>query len=522
MAFNAFMPGEDNWMRGQPMPGQAPQMGTPAAPAMTGQPQKPRPIMNAFSKIFEIGAPEAFEAGRQKKLTQNLGNALAGGDYSGAAEMALRGGQLEQGLKLRGEAETRQKAQMDEQRKAEAQAVYRVFSSAPDMNQLNNLAMSDPVGFERMAGISADEYLQVGGQLAQMGMTPEQIRQFIVQGAQAELGMAPAGPVEGKVVNNRLVNPITGELMGDFSDAPQPIEVNGVLVDPITYEPIADYRTPSQLGSLTDYQRQQLAMEARRLGISEQELLLKMRQDEAGAGDSYGLNVVWGMDADGNYVPMQAGKSGGLIASQMPEGVTPLGPYGTAFDSASGKAQAEKAALQSTAGKALLGFEAKADELVSQINQAIEMSDFWNTGLTGKAVWSPDFNAILDSIGAKAMLSELVSIKEQGGTFGALSDSEGKALRDAAVNITKSQSEAQLDKNLKAYLDQVEKTRANMRKAFEEEYINNPINRRVPPGSGGVTQPPSNPVGPPVGTVRNGYRFKGGNPNDRNSWEPAQ
>lgn len=221
MAFNAFMPGEDNWMRGQPMPGQAPQMGTPAAPAMTGQPQKPRPIMNAFSKIFEIGAPEAFEAGRQKKLTQNLGNALAGGDYGGAAEMALRGGQLEQGLKLRGEAETRQKAQMDEQRKAEAQAVYRVFSSAPDMNQLNNLAMTDPVGFERMAGISADEYLQVGGQLAQMGMNPEQIRQFIVQGAQAELGMAPAGPVEGKVVNNRLVNPITGELMGDFSDAPQ-------------------------------------------------------------------------------------------------------------------------------------------------------------------------------------------------------------------------------------------------------------------------------------------------------------
>ena len=28
--------------------------------------------------------------------------------------------------------------------------------------------------------------------------------------------------------------------------------------------------------------------------------------------------------------------------------------------------------------------------------------------------------------------------------------------------------------------------------------------------------------GPPVGTVRNGYRFKGGNPNDSNNWEPVQ
>jgi hypothetical protein len=43
-------------------------------------------------------------------------------------------------------------------------------------------------------------------------------------------------------------------------EALKPIEVNGVLLDPITYKPIADYRTPTQTGGLTDYQRQELAL----------------------------------------------------------------------------------------------------------------------------------------------------------------------------------------------------------------------------------------------------------------------
>ena len=41
-------------------------------------------------------------------------------------------------------------------------------------------------------------------------------------------------------------------------EAPKPIEVNGVLVDPVTYKPVADFRTPAQTGSMTDYQRAQL------------------------------------------------------------------------------------------------------------------------------------------------------------------------------------------------------------------------------------------------------------------------
>jgi soluble lytic murein transglycosylase-like protein len=41
------------------------------------------------------------------------------------------------------------------------------------------------------------------------------------------------------------------------------------------------------------------------------------------------------------------------------------------------------------------------------------------------------------------------------------------------------------------------------------------------PRAGFAATAPAQASGPPVGTIRNGHRFKGGNPNDRNSWVPV-
>ncbi|KCZ47780.1 hypothetical protein [Hyphomonas sp. CY54-11-8] len=202
-----FMPGEHNWMEGKPMPGQTAPM----------QEKKRGPVMGALNALFQYGAPEAYQAGVQQKMNKGISNALAGGDYGGAAQAAYGANDWQTGMQL---GQMGQQAQ-DAQRQQEAQGVLNLFSAAQPA-QISEMAMTDPVGFERMTGMTADEYMQAGQRMAQAGLSPEQFHQYVIQKAQAELGMAPAGPVEGKAINNRLVDPYTGKVMGDYSDPAAP------------------------------------------------------------------------------------------------------------------------------------------------------------------------------------------------------------------------------------------------------------------------------------------------------------
>jgi hypothetical protein len=270
---NALMPGEHDWMKGKTPSGQplqTPQMATPAQ-----APKKRNPVMNALSAVFEYGAPEAFEAGRQKRMTRDVGNALAGGDYAGAANTYLKGGNIEQGLTVRGMAQEQETAR----RQQEAQGIVSLFSNGPQM--VNQVAMEDPAGFERMTGMTADEYLQAASRFGDGGA---QFAQYALAKAQAELGQGPATE-EAYTLAPGARRFVGGELVAENPVSEKPIEVNGVLVDPVTFQPIGDYRTPAQTGELTPYQQQQLSIEARRLGISEAELMLKIQQaEQASAG----------------------------------------------------------------------------------------------------------------------------------------------------------------------------------------------------------------------------------------------
>jgi hypothetical protein len=452
---NALMPAAPGVMS-EPLPeiGAAPMRAAPMAKPV----KKRNPLVNALSTVFEYGAPEAFEAGRQKRMTRDAGKALAGGNYEQAANTYLQGGNIEQGLKLRSEGE----AQTTAKRQQEAQSVLSLFSQMPAL-QINDMAMSDPANFERMTGMTSEEYLAA----AQRSGDPEKFREYVIAKAQAELGQMPAGPAEGKVVNNRLVDPITGEVRGDYSDPTKPPGYEQITLADGEYEYI-----PGQPESL------------RKLGNS------PVKPSGGGSG-SYGLNVIYGRNKAGNRVALQANSAGGVDMANLPEGVTLEDDYSRTFDRETAKNDAKKAAYESTAGQALTAFEVKTDELLLQIDDAVEKTTKGNTGLLGQFIAAGDLDGVLSSIGAKAMLSELVAIKAQGGTLGALSDSEGKALRDAAVNVARSQSEEQLDRNLKAYRLQVENSRMRLKQAFEDEYVNGPnaVRRPAAPAAPAATAP---------------------------------
>jgi hypothetical protein len=211
---------------------------------------------------------------------------------------------------------------------------------------------------------------------------------------------------------------------------------------------------------------------------------------KAAAGVKFGVTPVYGRDASGNRVLIQTSDTGEINQAELPEGVTLEDDRYKSSQRALGTAEGKKAAYQTEAGQAVIAAQDKADQLIANIDQAIEQSDFWNTGITGKAVWSSDFNATLDSIGANAMLSELLNLKRQGGTLGALSEGEGNALRAAAVNITKSQSEAQLDANLKAYRLQVQRTVDLLKQAYEADYANGAYEQAQPSQGGAAPQSP--------------------------------
>ena len=270
--FNALMPGEHDYLKGKPMPGQA------AAPM--AQPAKKRgPIMNALSGYLQFAAPEQYEAGRQARFGRDIGNALANEDYGTASKLKMQSGDFEGGLKIKDYA-----SGMDaEKRKAEARSTYQLFTSMQPL-QINEMAMSDPAGFEQYTGMTSEEYLQTAQRLQQAGMTPEQFHQFVLEKAQAELGMAPAEKKPYQAVTDAYGRPVAFDPnQGSFGDAyggAKPGEANGIIYDPMTVTPLADFRTPAQSGETTDYQQEQLRLEAARLGISEAELMLKIAQAE--------------------------------------------------------------------------------------------------------------------------------------------------------------------------------------------------------------------------------------------------
>jgi hypothetical protein len=184
---NALLPGEHDWLNGN----------TPSGTSMTPEPPKNRGgLMNALGAVFKYGAPEAYEQGRQRKATETMGNALAMGNYEDAAQAAFQSGNLDQGMQLRQYAQGQQAAGSEQEaamRKQQAEGTLSLFSQM-EPGQITEFAMTQPTEFERITGMTSDEYMQAGAQMRQSGRDPAEFHQFVVQKAKAELGQMPEAP----------------------------------------------------------------------------------------------------------------------------------------------------------------------------------------------------------------------------------------------------------------------------------------------------------------------------------------
>lgn len=237
-------------------------------------------------------------------------------------------------------------------------------------------------------------------------------------------------------------------------------------------------------------------------------------QNSANSAAGYGLNGVWGWDeANSRPVYMQPSKDGGLRQAETPDGVTLLDPYNTSYDRKLGTLAAT---AEGDKNPALLGVEAaEADmaRLSEQIDLAITQTNDKNTGFWGQFnVTATDLAATLKTVRASGAFTSLVNLKAQGGTLGALSDTELQLLEAKIANVERSQSQEQIDRNLLELKNALQGSATRIRAAYEKEYAAGRYGtgRRGDGGAGRVVEGFSGPlsggkVGPSGDPVPEGF-----------------
>ncbi|MBN8968939.1 MAG: hypothetical protein J0G95_10815 [Rhizobiales bacterium] len=170
-----------------------------------------------------------------------------------------------------------------------------------------------------------------------------------------------------------------------------------------------------------------------------------------------------------------------------------------------------------------------ADVVTTDIDRAIKKIDDTGwidlpvTGLIGEKISkiggtdSHDLASLLTTVRANIGFDRLQALRDSsptGGALGQVSDFENRQLQSTLGNLEQSQTAGQLKDNLNrvrnTYLDIIH----GPGNGPERRKVGEVKTQQTAPRAAAPRQPPS------VGTVQDGYRFKGGNPADPSSWEP--
>jgi hypothetical protein len=185
----------------------------------------------------------------------------------------------------------------------------------------------------------------------------------------------------------------------------------------------------------------------------------------------------------------------------------------------------------------------QASDIVTQdIGRALGQSGLFTTGAIGSltkgipGIPSYDLRSLLDTVKANVGFDRLQQMREQsptGGALGQVTETENRLLQSVLGNLDQAQSKGQFEENLRRlhvhYKDAVNGPPAKLAAALREGKITQAqhdaamVERGTyQPKEGAGKAAVAAPGAPAVGTVNQGYRFKGGNPAEPNSWERVQ
>jgi hypothetical protein len=247
------------------------------------------------------------------------------------------------------------------------------------------------------------------------------------------------------------------------------------------------------------------------------EMWKRMSPDYAGGGNAnMGLTPLWGTDANGNPVLGQMSSAGGVDLVDMPEGVTfgkepirldagdkfvlldpvtrqQIGVIPKNGDVPTGFQQNGQGGITPMPGgeqdidrqtnlfkmeQRAAAADQKAEVVVNAIDQATSQSTWATTGVLGNmgrgVGLTPhrDLQGTIDTIRANLGFNELQAMREAsptGGALGQVAIQELAMLQSTIASLDPSQSEEQLDKNLKIIRDLLERQKMYRQAALEEQ-----------------------------------------------------
>ena len=266
-------------------------------------------------------------------------------------------------------------------------------------------------------------------------MSPAQAAQIIAQDA----FRAPAAPIKGVVINGQLVNPITGQPMGDFRDAPEQPSTGFIVSG---QQALEDYGLdPSGSYNITTGPE---GVKASRIG---------------GGGTSVNVDLGGGpFDVPPNFKPNPNFDPSRPASRENPDIVPIFG--GPADIKAAEAAEAAEAGLSQQEESDVL--QARSADIVLQdigrargqlaSEGALPVSGF-GSGLFRGIAGSPaaDFNATLSTIRSNIGFDRLQQMRDAsptGGALGQVSERELSELQAVLGSLSQDQSDAQLDTNL--------------------------------------------------------------------------